>query len=528
MFRKTNCITKLSTEDISMAKNEGLFFFADVNKIVLNPKNQNKHTPESIATMAESIKADRLYQPIGLRSIGHEMYQIIYGERRFLAIKQLGLEKIPAFLWDVDGEITTDMMRVIENDVREFDYLSECLELANLHRQEMSVKNIGKAIGQSENRIGEKIAVGNIPIAIIEKIRNSKVDWVLVHIISLLRLRQKDDAPLQGHGSGVKTDYTAYDYSEIDIAVDMVNDNRLKLGSDLQVYIADRRLEMEAESRERILAGQLAIIEQTQKEEAEKLIKQATEKVNAEKSEELQKALTEAQRLRSEHNKLLGQMATQTNQATTIKEKQHAIDGLGTRLAQADAKIRQITEQSAKEKQQLLGEAEEVATQKAQKIAKQQFETYKKQADVATQKTIKAIEDNAQKQIQQAQIKTQKTVQDGIVHFIKLCAELDAAINNLVLAQMGHMNDDQIKDVVIQITRLEKMINNVKPVISDYLARSKTKDFCRNYIDPIRKEVEEVSDFEHLWFRCIPGEEVFRKNPTSGELIFPKKTPSYL
>ena len=50
--------------------------------------------------------------------------------------------------------------------------------------------------------------------------------------------------------------------------------------------------------------------------------------------------------------------------------------------------------------------------------------------------------------------------------------------------------------------------------------RSTKKDFCRSYVDPIRKEVEEVSDFEHLWFRCIPGEDVFHKNETTGELRY--------
>jgi len=253
-------------EDNSMVKNEAMFFYADMDKIIPNPKNQNKHTPESIADLTATIKEiGRLINPISVRAKGLNVYEIICGERRHKAAELLGWQKIPAFLWDVEGEIDADMMRVIENSVREFDYLSECLELANLHQQEMSTENISKAIGQSASRVGEKIAVGHIPMTIIEKIRNSKIDWTLVRIISLLRLRQKDGAPLQGYGNGVKGIFD-YDYSEIDKAVDMVNAGQLQL-DELQIYIVDRRLEMEYRNREKILADQLAIIEKTQKKE---------------------------------------------------------------------------------------------------------------------------------------------------------------------------------------------------------------------------------------------------------------------
>ena len=469
-------------EDNSMVKNEAMFFYADMDKIIPNPKNQNKHTPESIADLAATIKEiGRLINPISVRAKGLNVYEIICGERRHKAAELLGWQKIPAFLWDVEGEIDADMMRVIENSVREFDYLSECLELANLHQQEMSTENISRVIGQSASRVGEKIAVGHIPMTIIEKIRNSKIDWTLVRIISLLRLRQKDGAPLQGYGNGVKGIFD-YDYSEIDKAVDMVNAGQLQL-DELQIYIVDRRLEMEYRNREKILADQLAIIEKTQKKEIEKLVETAKSGANTELNQKLQRALNEAQRLTREKSTLLSQMSKQNIDSADLAKKETTITNLKSQLTKKETEIQQTLVKAEREKQQLLGETEKIAEQKAKELAKKQFEDYKKTMDATTALTIKTIEDNAKKLIEQTQIKTKKTIQDGITHFIRITTDLDASLRILVVDQLKHMTDNQIKDIALEISRLKRTMAQMELIIAEYMKNSNKEFKDVNIID---------------------------------------------
>ena len=469
-------------EDNSMVKNEAMFFYADMDKIIPNPKNQNKHTPESIADLTATIKEiGRLINPISVRAKGLNVYEIICGERRHKAAELLGWQKIPAFLWDVEGEIDADMMRVIENSVREFDYLSECLELANLHQQEMSTENISRVIGQSASRVGEKIAVGHIPMTIIEKIRNSKIDWTLVRIISLLRLRQKDGAPLQGYGNGVKGIFD-YDYSEIDKAVDMVNAGQLQL-DELQIYIVDRRLEMEYRNREKILADQLAIIEKTQKKEIEKLVETAKSGANTELNQKLQRALNEAQRLTREKSTLLSQMSKQNIDSADLAKKETTITNLKSQLTKKETEIQQTLVKAEREKQQLLGETEKIAEQKAKELAKKQFEDYKKTMDATTALTIKTIEDNAKKLIEQTQIKTKKTIQDGITHFIRITTDLDASLRILVVDQLKHMTDNQIKDIALEISRLKRTMAQMELIIAEYMKNSNKEFKDVNIID---------------------------------------------
>ncbi|MBT6950091.1 MAG: ParB/RepB/Spo0J family partition protein, partial [Gammaproteobacteria bacterium] len=53
---------------------------------------------ESIAELSDSIKAQGVIQPIVLRPIGDDRYEIIAGERRWRAAQLAGIEKIPAVI----------------------------------------------------------------------------------------------------------------------------------------------------------------------------------------------------------------------------------------------------------------------------------------------------------------------------------------------------------------------------------------------------------------------------------------------
>ena len=73
---------------------------------------------ESIAELAESIKAQGMLQPILVRPIDSGRYEIIAGERRWRAAQLAGLKQVPAVVRDVpDGAALA--MALIENIQRE-------------------------------------------------------------------------------------------------------------------------------------------------------------------------------------------------------------------------------------------------------------------------------------------------------------------------------------------------------------------------------------------------------------------------
>jgi ParB family chromosome partitioning protein len=74
--------------------------------------------PEALQELADSIIAQGLMQPIVLRPIGEQRYEIIAGERRWRAAQLAGLAAIPAVVRDVDDEAAI-AMALIENIQRE-------------------------------------------------------------------------------------------------------------------------------------------------------------------------------------------------------------------------------------------------------------------------------------------------------------------------------------------------------------------------------------------------------------------------
>ncbi len=73
---------------------------------------------DSIAELSDSIKAQGVIQPIVLRPIADDRYEIIAGERRWRAAQLAGIDKIPAVITTVDDESAL-AMSLIENIQRE-------------------------------------------------------------------------------------------------------------------------------------------------------------------------------------------------------------------------------------------------------------------------------------------------------------------------------------------------------------------------------------------------------------------------
>ncbi len=91
----------------------------EISQIEVNPEQPRKEfNEESLAELAASIKTLGLIQPITLRKIAANRYQVVSGERRLRAARIAGLTKVPAYIRQVeDGELLE--MALVENIQRE-------------------------------------------------------------------------------------------------------------------------------------------------------------------------------------------------------------------------------------------------------------------------------------------------------------------------------------------------------------------------------------------------------------------------
>jgi ParB family chromosome partitioning protein len=105
---------------------------------------------EALEELAGSIRAQGLMQPIVVRPIGPEKYEIIAGERRWRACQLAGLDRIPVLIREVPDEAAI-AMALIENIQREdLNPMEEAIALARLQQEfELTHQQIAEAVGKS-------------------------------------------------------------------------------------------------------------------------------------------------------------------------------------------------------------------------------------------------------------------------------------------------------------------------------------------------------------------------------------------
>jgi ParB family chromosome partitioning protein len=110
--------------------------------------------PEKLQELADSIKAQGLIQPIVVRRISVEKYEIVAGERRWRASQLAGLTQIPVVIKKIDDR-TAMAMALIENIQREdLNPLEEAEALNRLLNEfEMTHQLIAEAIGKSRTTV---------------------------------------------------------------------------------------------------------------------------------------------------------------------------------------------------------------------------------------------------------------------------------------------------------------------------------------------------------------------------------------
>lgn len=119
--------------------------------------------PEALEELAESIKAQGVMQPIVVRAIDDQRFEIIAGERRWRATQLAGLDTIPALIRDVTDEAAV-AMALIENIQREdLNPMEEAMALQRLQREfELTHAQVAQAVGKSRSAVTNLLRLTNL------------------------------------------------------------------------------------------------------------------------------------------------------------------------------------------------------------------------------------------------------------------------------------------------------------------------------------------------------------------------------
>ncbi|MFA5984007.1 MAG: ParB/RepB/Spo0J family partition protein [Methylococcaceae bacterium] len=110
--------------------------------------------PVKLQELADSIKAQGIIQPVVVRKIGQNKYEIIAGERRWRAAQLAGLQEVPIVIKDMDDR-TAMAVALIENIQREdLNPLEEAGALKRLLDEfDMTHQQIADAVGKSRTTV---------------------------------------------------------------------------------------------------------------------------------------------------------------------------------------------------------------------------------------------------------------------------------------------------------------------------------------------------------------------------------------
>jgi ParB family chromosome partitioning protein len=133
--------------------------------------------PEKIEELAASIKAQGLIQPVVVRAIGNDRYELIAGERRWRAARKAGLDEIPALVKVVTDQAVV-AMALIENIQREdLSPLEEAQALSRLIEEfGLTHQQAADAVGRSRAAVSNLLRLLDLPAAIKRLLDERKLD----------------------------------------------------------------------------------------------------------------------------------------------------------------------------------------------------------------------------------------------------------------------------------------------------------------------------------------------------------------
>jgi len=145
-----------------------------IEQIQPNPFQPRKaFDRDSLEELKASIKEKGLVQPITVRPVDGG-YELIAGERRWRACKELGMREIPAYIMQVDTAVDMMELALIENLQRDnLNPLEEAEAYSLLHgKYQLSHDDIGRHLGKSRAAITNTLRLLKLPPEIKQGLRN--------------------------------------------------------------------------------------------------------------------------------------------------------------------------------------------------------------------------------------------------------------------------------------------------------------------------------------------------------------------
>ncbi|WEJ62623.1 ParB/RepB/Spo0J family partition protein [Thiomicrorhabdus lithotrophica] len=171
-----------------------------IEKLLIDQLQPGQYQPRqqfeeaALQELADSIKVQGVVQPIIVRPVGTDKYEIIAGERRWRASKLAGLEKVPVVIRQADSQATL-AMALIENIQREdLNPIETAIGLKRLLKEfDLTQQAVADAVGRSRAAVSNLLRLLKLPKGIQNALHEGRLSMGHARaIISLPEEIQKE------------------------------------------------------------------------------------------------------------------------------------------------------------------------------------------------------------------------------------------------------------------------------------------------------------------------------------------------
>ncbi len=180
--RGLDAILKSPETDITATDISGNFVVGAIAEIELEKIETNPFQPRTefdemqLRELADSIKAQGIIQPVTIRKLGYDKYQLISGERRFRASKLAGLKKIPCYIRLANDEQMLEMALIENIHRQDLNALEVAISYQRLIEElKLTQEQLSEKVGKNRSTVTNFLRLLKLPAEVQIALRDNLI-----------------------------------------------------------------------------------------------------------------------------------------------------------------------------------------------------------------------------------------------------------------------------------------------------------------------------------------------------------------
>lgn len=184
--------TDITSKDISGNYVVGAIANLAIEKIEANPfQPRDRFEEEALKELSESIQEQGIIQPVTVRKLGYDKYQLISGERRYKASKLAGLTEIPCYIRVANDEQMLELALIENIHRQDLNSMEIAISYQRLLEEcQITQEKLSDRIGKNRSTITNYIRLLKLPPGVQLALRNDQIS--MGHARALINLDNEE------------------------------------------------------------------------------------------------------------------------------------------------------------------------------------------------------------------------------------------------------------------------------------------------------------------------------------------------